>query len=244
MSVFVGTSGWDYPEWRGHFYPEDLSRTRFLRYYADVFGSCELNATFRGRQTERSVARWFESTPNDFVFCAKAHMRITHRKQMTPDAETRAFMAEFIASLSGLGNKLGVVLLQIPAFRERDDDGLASLLDALPSGPRYAFDFRHDSWDHSGVRQLLAEAKAGSCLADDSGDAPGSVMQGRFGYIRLRASGYTDEQRQAWLRLLRNEGTNGDLFVFARHKGIDPGANSAGVDLASWLQRRLAEEKT
>lgn len=259
MTAFVGTSGWDYPEWRGHFYPEGLPRGRFLEHYSNALTACELNATFYGRQTERSVARWASETPPDFVFCAKAHMRITHSKQMAPDRDARDFTQEFVSSLAELREKLAIILLQFPAFRERDDDALAEFVAALPAGPnrapsastsgsgsstdevrfRYAFEFRHNSWDTPEVAALLNDVGAGVCFADDCGDVPSALPTGPFAYVRLRAMNYTDEQKQSWSRLLGAEATDRDVFVFARHKGIDPVDRSAGIGLASWLAAQL-----
>ena len=242
MTVYIGTSGWDYAEWRGHFYPADLPRSRFLAHYATRLGACELNATFYGRQTDRSVARWRESTPEGFVFSAKAHMRITHTKQMAPDKDTVEFARTFLSSLSGLGEKLAVVLFQIPAFRERDDEGLAALLRALPAGPRYAFEFKSDTWQSPDVVRTLADAGAALCLAPESGGPPPTAVSGSFGYVRLRGTSYSDGERQDWLRLLSEEGKSHDLYVFARHKGIDPAASSAGVGFASWLAEKLSND--
>jgi uncharacterized protein YecE (DUF72 family) len=239
MTAFIGTSGWDYTEWRGHFYPADLPKARFLEHYSRALTACELNATFYGRQTDRSVARWASVTPDGFMFCAKAHMRITYSKQMAPDAEARGFTKEFVASLSGLGKKLGVVLMQFPAFKERDDAALADFLAALPSGPRYAFEFRHESWADPDVLRALDES--GACLvhASDAPDAPAQLPGGPFAYVRLRAPAYSDEHKDAWCHLLRAEAEERDVFVFARHKGIDPADRSAGVGLAAWLVDQL-----
>jgi uncharacterized protein YecE (DUF72 family) len=239
MTVYVGTSGWDYPEWRGHFYPDDLPRARFLAHYSSALSACELNSTFYGRQTERSVARWASETPAGFMFCAKAHMRITHTKQMAPDDAMRGFMQEFVSSLAGLDEKLAVVLLQIPAFRQRDDEGLAKFAAALPRGPRYAFDFGHDSWDDPDVARFLNESGATACFTDESGDCPAALPRGPFAYVRLRATTYSEHQKASWTRLLRAEAADRDVFVFARHKGIDPADACAGIRLASWLQDQL-----
>jgi uncharacterized protein YecE (DUF72 family) len=239
VSLFVGTSGWDYSEWRGHFYPNDLPRARFLEHYARELTACELNATFYGRQTEKSVARWASSTPDHFRFCAKAHMRITYAKQLVPDSDARNFVYEFVQSLSGLGEKLAVILVQFPAFRERDDGALRDFLRALPPTYRYAFEFRHDSWSAPEVRGILEDAGAGLCYAGDTPDAPEFLPDGPFAYVRLRATGYSEEQKAAWRELLKAEALGRDVFVFARHKGIDPASNSAGVGLASWLGAQL-----
>jgi uncharacterized protein YecE (DUF72 family) len=240
VTAYIGTSGWDYAEWRGHFYPADLPRARFLEHYATKLNACELNATFYGRQTDKSVERWSSNTPAEFVFSAKANMRITYSKEMAPDEEARSFMKEFLGSLSGLGPKLGVILMQFPAWRERDDASLAEFLTALPGGTRYAFEFRNETWNHPEVGEALERAGSGWCVNDTSGDPPAELRGGPIAYVRLRASKYSPEQKDAWLSLLASESTARDVFVFARHKGIDPEETSAGVGLATWLAERLA----
>jgi uncharacterized protein YecE (DUF72 family) len=240
VTAYVGTSGWDYAEWRGHFYPADLPRTRFLEHYAKLLNACELNATFYGRQTDKSVARWNSNTPAGFIFSAKAHMRITYTKQMAPDDDARSFLNEFVESLSGLGSKLGVILMQFPAWRERDDSALIGFLSALPGGRRYTFEFRHPSWNATEVQGILQDAGAALCYSDDVGDPPPALPGGPFAYVRLRASAHDAGQKEAWLKLLQSESANRDVFAFARHKDIDPADDSAGVGLASWLARRLS----
>jgi uncharacterized protein YecE (DUF72 family) len=239
VSLFVGTSGWDYSEWRGHFYPNDLPRTHFLEHYARALSACELNATFYGRQTEKSVARWASSTPDRFKFCAKAHMRITYAKHLVPDSDACAFIKEFVDSLAGLGGKLAVILMQFPPFRERDDAAFEEFLRALPSDHRYAFEFRHASWNAPEIGKMLEQADTGVCYSDESPDPPERLPDGPFAYVRLRSTNYTDRQRAGWSQLLKAEGRQRDVFVFARHKGVDPAAKSAGVGLASWLAAQL-----
>ena len=232
MTLYVGTSGWDYSDWRGHLYPEDLPKSRRLEHYSRVLNSCELNATFYGRQTDRAVARWRDATPPGFRFCAKAHMRMTHVKSLVPDEDARAFMKEFAASLSGLGDKLAAVLLQFPKFIERDDNALREFISALPPETRYAYGFRHESWDVPDVTGLIAQSGGAVCLSDESGDPPGSLGPGDFAYVRLRATHYDDSQFRTWIELLRREAEGRDVFVFARHKDIPPDEPRAGVALA------------
>jgi uncharacterized protein YecE (DUF72 family) len=237
VTLYVGTSGWDYSEWAGHLYPEGLPKAKRLEAYSRVFNGCELNGTFYGRQTERAVARWRDSTPDDFRFCAKAHMRITYVKELIPDEDARAFMKEFIASLSGLGEKLAAVLLSFPKFKERDDAALREFVAALPVEGRYAYEFRHESWASPEVDELVADLGGAVCISDDTGEPPASFPRGTFAYVRLRSELYDESQIAKWRELLSREAESRDVFVFARHKGIPPDESRAGVGLA----RRLAD---
>src|SRR5438093_12780611 len=78
MTLFVGTSGWAYKEWRDGFYPVDLPERRFLEHYSGVLSACEINATFYRLQTKDTFTRWVEMTREGFRFAVKAHRRLTH----------------------------------------------------------------------------------------------------------------------------------------------------------------------
>ncbi|MDQ3645672.1 MAG: DUF72 domain-containing protein, partial [Actinomycetota bacterium] len=146
MSLYVGTSGWAYPEWKPAFYPAELPRRRFLEHYASVFGACEINASFYQLQDEDTFRRWRAETGEHFRFAVKAHRRLTHFRRAGPIADRLAFLPGFMASLGPLGDRVGPVLFQFPPTTPRDDDLLARLLDALPHHHDYAFEFRDGSW--------------------------------------------------------------------------------------------------
>ena len=236
MTLYVGTSGWAYPEWKPSFYPAELPRTRFLEHYASVLTGCEVNATFYRLHTEETFARWAQATPASFRYSAKAHRRITHARAMSPGDKARAFIKTFLASLDPLGDRLGAVLLQYPPRRERDDEALAAVLEALPPTARYAFEFRHESWATPAVVETVAAAGATICLADTSGVAPEKLPGGSFAYVRLRAERYGDEQRAGWAEVLQREARNRDVMVFTKHEGIPADDPYGGIGLAQWLR--------
>ena len=238
MTLYVGTSGWAYPEWKPDFYPADLPRDRFLEHYASRLTACEVNATFYRLQNEDTFTRWARSVPETFRYSAKAHRRITHTRAMAPNDATRDFIKTFLASLAPLGDRLGVILLQYPPRRERDDGALLAVIDSLPEGLDYAFEFRHDSWPDEAVSGLLAQRAATVCLADTEGDPPSSLPDGPFAYVRLRAERYTDEQREGWLSLLLREASERDVWAFTKHEGIPASDPYGGVGLAQWLRSK------
>ena len=178
MTLFIGTSGWAYREWKPGFYPADLSQSRFLEYYASMLTACEINATFRRLQSEATFTRWAARVPHGFRFALKAHRRLTHSKHIAPAEAKRRFLDAFLKSSSLLGPKLGAVLFQFPPYRERDDDQLDLLLRALPAGLRYALEFRHDSWDANAVRDRIATAGGTVGASEWSGRGPAGFSPG------------------------------------------------------------------
>ncbi len=193
MSLHVGTSGWAYKEWKPAFYPEGLPQDRFLAHYAGVLSACEINATFYRLQSEAAVARWAQATPPGFRFAVKAHRRLTHTRTLPPDEGGAEFLERFLESLTGLGDRLGAVLLQFPPTRARDDGALDGLLSCLPRGLPVALEFRHDSWDDGAVRERIAEHGGTVCVSDRQGAVLERLPPGPLAYVRLRGDAYTPE---------------------------------------------------
>jgi uncharacterized protein YecE (DUF72 family) len=235
MALYVGTSGWAYKEWKPDFYPADVRQKEWLAYYSSTLGACEINATFYRLQSPETMARWGAETPASFRFSLKMHRRITHSRSIAPDDGGRDLLKAFFENAGRLGDKLGVVLLQFPPHRARDDGALDALIDALPPGRRYAFEFRNDTWDDDAVRTRVADAGGTVCLSNTDGTAPASLPPGDVAYVRLRTDEYAADQRTAWKDLLLAEGERRDVFAFAKHEGIPAGNPYGGVGLAKWL---------
>ena len=240
MTLFVGTSGWAYAEWKPEFYPADIPQKEWLRYYSSTLGACEINATFYRLQSIETMERWRDETSDDFRFSLKMHRRITHSRSIAPDEARGDLLRAFFDHAGRLGDKLGVVLVQFPPTRARDDAALDALIDALPKDRRYAFEFRNDTWDDDAVRARIAEAGATVCLSNTDGLAPKTLPPGDLAYVRLRTDEYEDAQRSAWRELLFEEGAKRDVFAFTKHEGIPAGNSFGGVGLAKWLAETAA----
>jgi uncharacterized protein YecE (DUF72 family) len=234
MPLFVGTSGWDYTEWKGGFYPEKLPQSRFLEHYAGSLSACEINTTFYRVQSKKTFQRWIVSTPEHFRFAAKAHRRLTHTKQIGSPRD-EVFLREFIDSLEPFGNRLHCLLLQFPPYREQDVDGLERLLANIPTHLPCALEFRHDSWRSSEVEDLIANSGGTVCVSDTDGELPSELPAGRIAYVRLRADRYTAEQRDAWLDLLTREAGRRDVYAFAKHRDVVSDDPFTGAGFAKWL---------
>ena len=236
MSLFVGTSGWAYKEWKPDFYPADLKQAAFLDHYGAQLSACEINATFYRLQKHETFERWRSAVPEQFRFAIKAHRRLTHSKTIAPDAEQKEFLTAFLRSLTPLEDRLGALLFQFPPYRKRDDEALTALMDELPV-ERCAFEFRDPSWDVTEVVTLITDRGGTVCVADTKGDPPSVLPGGNLAYVRLRHDEYSGEQRDAWSRLLRTEAAARPVYAFTKHEGVPAGDPFAGIGLAVWLRK-------
>src|SRR5438552_12608408 len=166
MTVWIGTSGWQYRDWRGRFYPAGVPTARWLEHYAAGFATVESNNAFYNLPERRVFATWAERTPDDFVMAVKVSRYLTHIRRLRGAREP---VARFVDRAAGLGSKLGPVLLQLPPSLRCDAELLAATLDEFPPGFRVAVEFRHASWFVDEIRALLTERAAALCLADRRG---------------------------------------------------------------------------
>jgi uncharacterized protein YecE (DUF72 family) len=238
MGLFIGTSGWAYKEWKPDFYPPDVPQRAFLEYYGSQLSACEINATFRRMQSPETIEKWRDTVPEGFRFSTKAHQGLTHSRQMVPDEDKRSFFDAFLTSVKGLGDKLGVVLWQYPPYRKRDDDSLSGLLELLKDGPRFALEFRDDSWNHPDVYSAIAASGGTVCVSETKGEVLDGFPPGPIAYVRLRSERYSEQARQGWMDLLSATAMDRDTFAFTKHEGIPAGDPLGGIGMARWLEER------
>jgi uncharacterized protein YecE (DUF72 family) len=183
MTLWIGTSGWQYQDWRGRFYPPGLPTVRWLPHYAQHFRTAELNASFYRLPTREQFAGWRDRTPADFVMAVKASRYLTHIRRLQDPAGPVALLLERAA---GLGDRLGPVLVQLPPTLQAEPERLAETLAAFPPAVRVAVEPRHASWFTHAVRDLLAEHNAALCLADrDAAWITPVWPTADWGYVRL-----------------------------------------------------------
>lgn len=183
MRILVGTSGWQYRDWKNAFYPKEVTQSGWLEHYAQNFRTVEVNNTFYRLPERKTFEDWAARTPDDFIFTVKASRYLTHIKRLQGPAEPVARLMERAA---GLGPKLGPVLLQLPPNFKKDETALAETLDAFGTSTQIVMEFRHPSWFDEQIRLLLEEKGAAFCMAD-RGSRPitpiwrtGSVLYLRF----------------------------------------------------------------
>jgi uncharacterized protein YecE (DUF72 family) len=232
MPAFIGTSGFSYKEWKQNFYPKDLPDARFLSYYATRLNGVEIDSTFYRMPTDKALDAWRDATPPHFRFAIKANQKITHRERLVVPSEALTYLLQ---TLPRLGERLGVVLYQLPPNFKRDLGRLESFLAALPSSPRSALEFRHLSWFDDETYGLLERFGVALCINDnDEFECPVKITA-KHTYIRLRRDGYTPEQRATWKERIGSLSRDGiDVLAFIKHKD-NPDAPLIALDFAHGL---------
>jgi uncharacterized protein YecE (DUF72 family) len=179
----LGTMGFSYQDWAGIFYPETLAQRNYLGHYSRFFNAVEIDSTFYGTPRLETVTRWASATPDGFRLCPKVPRIVTHEKGLTA---AHLDMAEFLAVIRELGEKLGVVLVQLPPSFDADrSEALDTFLGELPSDLRFAVEFRHPSWHKPETVQILQTHKV-SWAATEYPNLPRGVnLTADFIYFRL-----------------------------------------------------------
>jgi uncharacterized protein YecE (DUF72 family) len=228
--IHVGTSGYDYPEWKGRFYPEALPASKRLPYYGERFDTVEINATFYRMPTERVLAGWAAQVPDHFRFSLKAPRRITHDRRLKDCAD---LAVPFVEIARTLGERLGVLLFQLPPHARKDRDTLAAFLGALPARTRAAFEFRHPSWWDDDIAAVLEEHGAALCIADAEERHTPFRATADYGYLRLRDEGYAEADLAAWAARTAGEPRWRETFVYFKHEEQGLGPSFARTFLAA-----------
>jgi uncharacterized protein YecE (DUF72 family) len=196
----IGTSGWQYDDWRGTFYPDGLAQRRWLEFYASHFETVEVNNSFYRLPEFDSFRRWRDETPAGFIVTVKASRFITHMKRLQDPEEPVALLWERAA---GLGDRLGPVLFQLPPRFPVDVERLRHLLASLPAGMRPSFEFRDPSWYTDDVFRLLDGAGAAVVWPDRPGVRPTLPVTGGWLYVRFHQGtttgpGYRRDKLRRW----------------------------------------------
>jgi uncharacterized protein YecE (DUF72 family) len=222
MDSWIGTSGFQYAEWKGKFYPEDLSTAKMLAFYSERFSTTEVNYTFHRIPSAKTIENWKAQTPAHFRFTLKAPQKVTHYARLRDCSDTIRYFHDVT---SALGEKRGAVLFQLPPNFKKDLVLLADFVNGLPSGMRAAFEFRHESWFADDVYETLKAADAALCIADMEEIATPPIATATFGYLRLRREDYTNADVKRWAEVVREKGAGwGDAYIYFKHEeaGIGP----------------------
>ena len=220
--IFIGTSGYNYPEWKGTFYPEDIPASKMLPYYSQRFSTVEINYTFYRFPSEKALEGWSAATPEGFTFTLKAPRRITHDARLK---DCQDLAQAFSVRARSLGNKLGVLFFQLPPSFKVDTDVLDSFLDWAPPDIRVAMEFRHASWHSEDVFRRLRSANVALCIADSERMTTPVEPTADFGYFRLRDDSYQEEDIDSWAEAIVDHSPDWkDVFVYFKHeeKGTGP----------------------
>ena len=192
-----------------------------LAYYVERFTTVEINATFYRMPNEKTVAGWASTAPAGFTYVLKAPQRITHFARLRGVDEPLRYFCDTARSL---GDKLGPLLFQLPPNFKKATDRLGELLSILPNGFRVAFEFRHENWFDDEVYTLLRSHNASLCIADTEEGTTPAVATADFGYLRLRAVEYSDDDLQRWIATIDRVGSGwSEAYVFFKHEDSGTG---------------------
>lgn len=218
MKYHVGTSGWSYNHWRNIFYPPKLAAGKWLNFYAQNFGTVEVNMTFYRTPTGSTLARWYDITPDDFTFTLKAPRTITHVKRLH---DTSRSLREFYTLLEGLGEKARCLLFQLPPsfqLTRENTERIASLTELVDKRYDHVIEFRHSSWWCDASRDILGDTWT-FCSVDGLEMPGGIVITGDVIYLRFHGERYSglygdDTLRDYADRLYTLAGKNGISRVY------------------------------
>lgn len=222
--AIIGTSGWNYKHWgEGVFYPPGMRAKEWLSYYSKYFESVEINNTFYRLPPPEIFASWYKETPPRFIFSVKANRFLTHLKKLsTPEK----YLDKFLSNISGLREKLKVILFQLPPFwkfhRERLEE-FFSFLNLQNDNPvlRFALEIRHKSWNCLECWQILEKYNVSLVFADwpslniDSPTTADFIFVRRHGYQNLYATSYpVDYLKNFAEKINKWLSTGKDVYVY------------------------------
>jgi uncharacterized protein YecE (DUF72 family) len=230
--IWVGTSGYNYPEWKGSFYPTDLPAAKMLPFYAARFPSVEINYTFYRMPNEKVVAGWAAQTPSPYKLTLKAPRRITHANRLKNCGE---LVNAFCRVAGTLETKLGALLFQLPPTAKKDVPLLDAFLAELPPKIVAAFEFRNASWFADDVFARLTQRNLALCVADNEKLSTPLVVTADYAYFRLRDEAYTADDISRWADTIARETAScRDVFVYFKHE-----EGGKGPEFAKLLMDRL-----
>jgi uncharacterized protein YecE (DUF72 family) len=230
--IWIGTSGYNYPEWKGSFYPETLPAAKMLPYYAERFPTVEINYTFYRSPNEKILEGWANATPSPFKLTLKAPRRITHDARLRNCGDT---VRQFLETTLILGPKLGALLFQLPPNLKKDLSLFDAFLDTFPPRVCAAFEFRHASWFDDEVYERLRARNLALCVADSEKLSTPVEITGEYAYFRLREEGYQEADISRWAEVIqaRTSGCS-DVFVYFKHE-----ESGKGPEFGHMLMARL-----
>ncbi|APF17433.1 DUF72 domain-containing protein [Caldithrix abyssi] len=222
IDVKIGTSGYSYEDWRSHFYPANLSKSKFLEFYAQFFNAVEINSTYYAIPNSFTIRRMVEKTPPNFCFIVKTHQETTHRRQENSQA-----IAQLLNALKPMidSGKFHGFLAQFPYSFKNNEENRKYLLqtrELLQEHPLFV-EFRHISWITPPMYQFLEQNNIGYVNVDEP-QLPGllppqALATTRFGYVRFHGRNaqnwwegkgsarydylYTEEELEQWMGNIR-----------------------------------------
>lgn len=240
IKIYIGTSGWCYDSWSGVFYPESVSGSERLKFYAEHFNTVEINSSFYHLPKPEAFTGWARKTPDNFKFAVKASRYITHIKRLKDcdDAVSR-----LIDAASSLGEKLSLFLFQLPANLKEDYKKLESFLKILPEKYSYVFEFRDESWFCDEIYKLLDKRGCGIVISSSPEFPYYDVVTGGICYLRMHGSKslynskYTDKELEECVNIVIKYQSHGYIsYIYFNND-----AHGYAIDNAETLKHMLSK---
>jgi uncharacterized protein YecE (DUF72 family) len=239
VAIHIGTSGWSYAHWDGVLYPHGTPPRDRLAHYCARFATVEINSTFYRWPGDAAFASWRRRLPEDFVLSVKAPRGLTHGAQLYAPER---WLARVAAGLGLLGERRGVLLVQLPPQLAYDHARLDYFLAHLPCWLRVAVELRHESWHREEVFALLEQHSAAYCVM--SGAHLPCVLRATapFAYARLHGpdhhhlygGSYSDDDLRWWAERIREWAAQGrDVYVYFNNDGEGNAVRNAST--LRWL---------
>ncbi|GAA0557255.1 DUF72 domain-containing protein [Paractinoplanes ferrugineus] len=232
----VGTSGWQYRDWKDRFYA-GVPQKLWLEHYAKHYSTVEVNNAFYRLPERSTFEQWRQRTPDGFEVGVKISRYLTHIKRLREPAEP---VARFLSRAEALEDKLGPVLLQLPPTLRAEPEALEQTLKQFPRTVRLVVEPRHESWFTGETRKILERYGAALCWADRNSRPLGPLWTtADFGYLRMhegRAKPWPRYGRTALAGWLDRLAPLTEAYVFFNN---DPGG-AAIVDADAFIALREA----
>jgi uncharacterized protein YecE (DUF72 family) len=236
VPLYVGTSGWAYSIWKPQFYPQKLAAKNFLKHYATMLNTVEVNYTFRRSLSEKAAQSWITDVGPEFRFAPKANQFITHIRQLKDPAT----LERFLPTLEPLARQLGPILFQLPPTLKADVPLLGDFLAQLPRHVKSAFEFRHQSWFADETYRVLRERNAALCIAESESLVTPEEHTATYIYFRFRKPSYgSADLKRLKERVERCVADGLETYAFFKHEE-DPQSPLNAVELLTDVRKNLA----
>jgi len=237
--VRIGTSGYQYDDWPGRFYPDDLPKRKWFEHYSQRFDTVEINNTFYGLPDKQVFESWRKAAPEGFCFALKFSRYGSHLKHLKDPKDT---IGNFTERARRLRDKLGPILVQLPPRWSPDSGRLRHFLQAAPRKYRWTFEFRDERWLCDEIFDLLRDHEAGLCVHDMIDGHP-RVATATWTYLRFHGDGYAGSYSSQFLtaearRIADEAGRGLDVYVYFNNDVRAEAAFNA-MDLHRYVQNTL-----
>ena len=241
MSIHIGTSGWSYDHWHGVLYPPDTNRLNRLEHYIGQFATVELNSSFYRWPNISAFKSWQRRLPEGFLMSVKAPRHLSHRKLLY---QPEKWIERIKSCWHLLGNKRGILLVQLSPKFDYDLARLQYFLQQVPDWLKMTIEFRHPGWHRECVFKLLEQHNVAYCIMSGAGLPCILRATASFVYVRMHgpddqylyAGSYSDDNLYWWADRVREWQNQGkDVFIYFNNDGAGNAVRNA-LTLKHFLQ--------